>query len=113
MFPHTYFPNSYYEGHYWPPVALARGPIGGGGPEDEGEGEGVGPHVPSLAEAIEILRRFRREREYVLTDEEDAILLLLLSDVFGNIGGWKDRILDISDDEEALLLAIASNPIWT
>lgn len=105
MFSHGYFESNYFSPNYWPPIEQGVPPGGGGGPE-KGE-EGRAPQsLPSIFEIREILRRIREDREKVLTEEEDAILLLLLSDVFGSIGGnpLQSKVIKDADDDLLLLL---------
>lgn len=107
MFPHVYFQPNYFKPTYWPPVGEEIGP-GGGGFEEEGGEAGI-----PLYEAARIVHRIREEirirKERVTTDEEDAILLLLLSDLFGSIGGYPLQSKVIKDtDEDALLLLLAN-----
>ena len=68
--------------------------------------------ISAEAEARILLQRIREQAD-LTQDDEDAILLLLLSDQFGAIGSVPRPLISISsDDEEALLLAMASDP-WT
>lgn len=109
MFPHGYFPAGYFSPNYWPPIE--EGP-GGGAPIGE-EGEGVEESTVQLPDVISIVSMLREQarirKERLATDEEDAILLLLLSDLFGSIGGYPLQSKVIKDlDDEALLLLLGN-----
>ena len=107
MFARGHFPGTYYAPTYFPP-GFGLG-FRGGPPEEEPEESDETAVSSSSVPDFRVAEAIFRER--ILQDNEDEILLLLLSDQIGSIGAPKQAHISIREDEdEALLLLLGSDP---